>query len=646
MFTYTSSNKAALKAEFNYGITAVVTEMYPDLSSVEIHLQQSVAKAMIARLQLQSEILEAIPTMVPEAEYAKSIEDLSEENRKKAWRYRALELRIILIKSIINNTKKIPYLVRDTLERIVSSACNNASEAVTMSQVIHGMKLSSKTWVDRTGTEHTADAWIVDQMRLQLVSELSEMDLINVSISHKTHMVSIPDTISNTIPTEVMNRLLRVANFLNLKTILLDKPEVTHQMVSQSSWWYKTPMLSVDQLEFVNTMHSLKWEFVPNALDLIEEAYREHLDVNVLPKWALSKVSEFKEQIKASHANGGHYVAGKFDSALRWYWQSEIGHNQTSESLRKLVRLAGVNVHVKYDMSNNVVQQYAIGLKDRSLAKYVGLVPEADTLLDLRLQVANAMNKNLEIDVFDKDNIKPLFMVWAYNAGKKRLLDGVYVEKVSFFTGDMVKSLKVLGLRAIVESSGKSIKDDVIYAVFEGILHKLVPTIVELKQLVNKIIKHNPFTEMSWVLPDGAVAQYASVETNDQVLQWVDSTGKTHRHTHHRKELVSNAKAAGVLPRIIHSIDAYFARQLVIRAAKLGIAIAPNHDSFMFDEVHTDTVYDLVRELYIEIMNDNVLFGLITQINVTNVKESGEYTRREPLTVEDLMASNPMKLEA
>ena len=74
--------------------------------------------------------------------------------------------------------------------------------------------------------------------------------------------------------------------------------------------------------------------------------------------------------------------------------------------------------------------------------------------------------------------------------------------------------------------------------------------------------------------------------------------------------------------------------------------VVPNHDSFMFDECYTDTIVRLVRELYVELLEGNVLYGLITQINTAKVKETGAFLEREKLTVSDIMASMRMKLEA
>lgn len=86
-------------------------------------------------------------------------------------------------------------------------------------------------------------------------------------------------------------------------------------------------------------------------------------------------------------------------------------------------------------------------------------------------------------------------------------------------------------------------------------------------------------------------------------------------------------------------------RQLVIRCAALDIIIIPNHDSFIFDECHTEVVFDLVRQLFIEVMDGNVFYSIVKSFNVAGVSETGSYDPANKLTAFDLLQSTPMKPE-
>lgn len=647
MLVYNLNEKSQIKRELVVQIEDAVASMYSNLD-YEDHFSKAITEARLTKLEMSmsNKDLLKYDTNVSEDAYAAAIKGEPEEFRKSAWIYRKLELRYVLLYNILNSNKKLGFLIRKTLEGVVKTVLNHGDNEVTVSQIIHNIPLSPKTWKDKLGNEHAINAWGIDELRIQLVNELCELDLLDMRVAHKTHVISIPEIYTIKVLKEEWNDMISKALILNRKTILTSPATIDMTgMISQSSWWYRTPELSGDQIEFVNVMHNLKWKFVDNAEELITEAYRQHLKVDKLPNWALARVEEYKHQIRASHENGGHFIAGKFDSALRWYWQAEIGHTQTSEALRALVKPLGMLNPTKYDMSNNVVQMYAVSLKDKGLAKYVSLVDDKECVEDIRLQLANGLNKHLAVDTFNKDNTKPLFMIWAYNAGKERLLDGVYTEEINFFTKELDRTLKTPGIREIAQNGGCKLSDDDIWSVWCAILNTLAPSIVELKRVMKRIVKFNEFTETSWRLPDGAIAQYASVETKSKALHWVSSNLKQRTHTHYRKELEVGAKASGLLPRMIHSIDAYLARQLVIRAAKLGIVVVSNHDSFMFDGKYTETMFKLVRELFIEIMDQNVFYGIIQDFNKLNVSEGGEYVEREELSTQDILVSNPMKLE-
>lgn len=643
MKKFTTEFKVYAAKELSQGVEALVSTI-KGIDGVKDYLESQLTIASLTRLQmvLECSILGDIPTMIPEKDYGDNIKLLSDTERAIAWKYRNMDIRSILLKSILSNKKSIPFLVKDVLQVVLHNCILQGSNNIVIGQVIHGMKLQSKTFSLRSGEVLPATPWIVDQMRLQLVSELSEIGLLDFKPFAKTHVVSLVDNISNTFDKSTINSLAELAQVVQSNTILLDKPTRAKQLISRSSWFYDTPELCAADIEFNEIHNGIKWEFVDNASDLIEEAFKSHLKVDILTDSAKARVAFYKEQIDASHANGGHYILSKDDSARRRYAQADIGHNQTSSFIRDLVKPVGVLNPVKYDMTNNVVQMYALALKSKSLAKYVNLLNFAECDEDLRLLIAKYMNRELGVTVFTKDNIKPLFMVWAYNGGKARLLDGVNTESINFFTKEIEIKIKTEGLRSLVDGA---VSDDTIWSTWNAVLNTLVPEIVELKKLVSRVIAANPFTHTSWTLPDDVIAQYASVEVHSEVLSWISSKGNKHVHTHYRKELVANAKAAGLLPRWIHSIDAYIMRQLVIRCHSLDIIIVPNHDSFIFDECHTDVVFDLVRQLLIEVMEGNVFYSIIKSFNVAGVSETGSYDPANKLTAADLLQSTPMKPE-
>jgi hypothetical protein len=645
MTTYTIANRTAAKRALANEVSEAVAVMWEGQFDLTERLQTELASAVKQRLTMAAEHgwLSDLNIFISEADFARTVTSLKDDDRKIAWTYRRIALRRILLHTILTNKKKVAWLVRATLEKLLLAVAHGNQSLVTVSQLVHNMPLNADTFTVSETDVRPITAWGVDELRLQLLSEMAEADLITILVSKHTHMVQIPKEVVVKVPSERYVVMDKLALLVDRKTVLVEPaPIESKEMISQSSWWYKTPELSVDQREFIATMHSLKWEFVDGAEDMLEGALKEHHKADRLPEWVVNRMPEYLEQIAASRANGGHYCAGQFDSVLRWYWQSEIGHNQTSPALRKLVKPVGVANAVKYDATNNVVQMYAIGLKSKGLAKYVNLVDIQERETDVRLQLAVRLNEAFGLDVFNKDNIKPLFMVWAYNAGKERLLSGVTTIEKNFFTGEEVEHVKTEGLRAL---TGGVIADDQLWAVWQSVTAELVPDIVDLKVVMNQLIKQNSLIETSWKMPDGAIAQYVSVEQHGKVLHWVDSNFHSRQHTHHRKQLTIDAKAAGLLPRMIHSMDAYFMRTLVLRAKAQGIVIVPNHDSFMFDVKYTDIVMAMAKSVFVDMMNMGVLNSIVNQYNRTNSRVSKAFGDRELLTVEDIMAGDPLALE-
>lgn len=673
--TFTQTDKRLARRELDMRIEEAATAIYADRSEsitkvLEAKLDETITATFKLSMSFPKEKRFA-GDLAHEKAIAKVVELYPiKSDRAPAYKYINLSRRAVLLRSLITSKVKLRKVAMQTLIGLIRAELSvKKGNKVTIGQLINACPLKASAVVMKNGSitplsdSDNEDLFIQDELRLQFISELCELDLVDMTVSDHTHMVDIPSQLAKVVSKQDWLIMSGLSELVNSKTIYLEPVSLdSRNLITRSSWYYKTPELSNDQAEFVSYQHNLKYQFKADALDNIEAAYKEHLadDQGNLPDgwktWVPAKIEFFKEQIKASHANGGHYIEGKFDSALRWYMQAEIGHFQTSKALRSLVKVADIANPVKKDFKNNVIQMYALLMKVRDMGKYVGLLPEADREEDLRLQLAATLNTKLETEVFCKDNIKPLFMVWAYNAGKKRILEGVTKVEAQLF-GLAKINVKVPGLLALTGAKDTEDNRDIIWAAFEESVKELVPAVVILKQVFKRIIKHNPLTETEWTLPDGAVAQYASASTEEATLFFVDSKGKQHQHLHHKKMIMENVKSSGLLPRVIHSFDAWVARQLVIRAARMGIAIVPNHDSFMFDEQYEDVIDELVADIFKELLESEAFGSVIQELNQSNkslaikqpngtsVTNDTLWNAYGKLTVEDLESADPMDLE-
>lgn len=669
---FTQTAKKSSKIELESLIEQTVDNIYIDrIANLTASLKGQLGLDIVEMKKLEESLGDkAFDAKRPREKVIETIKKLfpKKEDRRIPYKYMNMVVRVTQLKSVMTSKVKLRSVAKKTLEGLVRAEVSvKKGRKVTISQLINTCNLKpgglvTGTFSRRAFTEDNEDAFIIDGLKLQFISELCELDLIDMTVSDHTHMVEIPTIIAKGVDLATANRMHRLAELVNTKTIFLEPVQFDYKdIITKSSWYYRTPDLCEDLIEFVNIQHSTKYEFVSNAEELVEDAYKEHLsdDKGNLPEgwesWVPKKIEFLKEQIRASIENGGHYIQGSGDSVWRWYMQAEIGHFQTSKSLRKLVKVSGMNNPIKKDFRNNVIQVYSL-LTKVNMGHTVGLVEESERQDDLRKQIANALNLALETDVFTKDNIKPLFMVWAYNAGKNRILDGVKVTEAQMFGLDKI-NVKVEGLMDITGAANNTKNRDLIWNTFESVVTELVPTVVILKKLFKQIIKHNPLTETSWTTPDGGIAQYASAESLSEVLYWTDSTGKMHQHTHHKKLIVENVKSAGLLPRVIHSFDAWIMRQIVLRLARLGITVIPNHDSFMFDEQHEAEFDRIVLEVFSELLESNAFGNVIGELNKANkpltVRDSSGkaisdevlYDNFGRLTLEDLEYADPTDLE-
>ena len=426
---YAPSNLMTANAELKARVKYIVenTHCFDFIKDeLETALDNTISASLKARQSIPEEYSKYISqdkVEVSDSVWSKSVKDLPKDVKSAAYTYRNYCIRRIMLNSILKGKVKVSKLVKDTLIKVLTETLRNSPtsknrEWVQLSKVISSVKIKADV-IGRDGKVlQKGDQWLEAQMALQFISELCELDYLDGDIITKTHYVKLPDAITGSITADTKDALVQLAAMADSKTIFTSAPEISKQLITTSSWFYRTPTLSDAQIAFVTRQQDIKYQFIDNAEDLIEDAYKAHLKLEVLPKWAEAKVKFFKEQIRASHENGGHHIAGKFDSALRYYMIGEIGHFQTSAALRSLVKVKGIDSKVKYDFRNNVVQMYSLGTGIRDLAKYVGLVPAEEEVEDVRLQLAERMNKELGVTNFTKDTTKPLFMIWAYNAGQ------------------------------------------------------------------------------------------------------------------------------------------------------------------------------------------------------------------------------------
>jgi len=671
-------------AENKVKIAKLYTSMLKDYSTrilegntIKEYIEKEIKQARLHSLADRQKLSalgfrESLNTEIVEKEFSKVIKEYSEEAKKVAWSYRKWAIRLANLQSLLNGSKKkINNRLIDsfiTILKLFIEGGNSVSKyGVSAASIVGAVssKLKVTDIILKDGTRVDANKESQLNVSWQYIAELCSLDYLDMKLkttnaSRKANMVTLPKWI-NTLFTEEDSKVLKqCANYLKLNSLYVDMAEVDmNKLTTQGSWYYKTPKHPDEYKEFLEHQQSIKYSFVPNAKEALGQKYLSHLTKGKcdreLKDYELNRIRYFNSQISDSNNNGGHYHVLQNDSVGRLYVQGEIGHKQLSSDLRSLVKIGGIENPIKYDMTNNVIQMYSLVLGSRNLAQYVGLLPIKTG--DLREVLARELTKELGIKPIGKEEIKPLFMVWAYSAGWDTIYRGKAEKQYDQFTGEYYYE-KVDGLSKYTQG----IDEEIVKTAWNNILARLLPEVVWLKSVFKELNYKNPFTIAEWVLPDGFIAQYAAVpkkeSRRDIHLEAVDSSGDKHTNTQSIKELVSGEGASGLLPRVIHSFDAYVMRRIVSKMRKLGAIVVPNHDSFTFDKKYEKEFIQIAKEVYCEFITNNKDKGyfsdVVRQLNKTkcnlNMKDSKGNTIKpdsfgERLTVEDVKAGMPVDLE-
>jgi hypothetical protein len=118
--------------------------------------------------------------------------------------------------------------------------------------------------------------------------------------------------------------------------------------------------------------------------------------------------------------------------------------------------------------------------------------------------------------------------------------------------------------------------------------------------------------EHKWTLPDGHVARVKVTEMVNARIQ-VDELANT-TFTYRFEANQPSIKSSSLVPNVIHSIDAYIAREMVRRADAQGFQLAHIHDAFCAHPNNMDKVRINYMLIMAEIADSNLLADILTEL--------------------------------
>ena len=228
------------------------------------------------------------------------------------------------------------------------------------------------------------------------------------------------------------------------------------------------------------------------------------------------------------------------------------------------------------DASNSVAQITTVLLGSKRLAKLSKLYG-GDT--DIRNIIADVMTK-AGVENATKATVKPLFMTENYGQMRKGLVENVmkdqktYREKAERFVDEYYKASDAIA-----------------------------PEMVKLKDVVFDTFKKSGKSEFYWKLPDGFEVKFKLTLTKDGMINIQGDNYKVKIKTDEFNEF-----SRAIMPNIIHSVDAYVARQMNAKG------FPTVHDAYVIPKGKEKIAEMQYSRIMAEINDSNLLDDILRDI--------------------------------
>lgn len=246
------------------------------------------------------------------------------------------------------------------------------------------------------------------------------------------------------------------------------------------------------------------------------------------------------------------------------------------------------------DFSNSVGQNVALVTGDKDIGDVTKLT---GTKEDIRENIAKIATKMLGREI-KKDDIKPLFMQQLY--------------------GQMERGL-------VKEVKG----DQELFDAYDAVMKTEYPVFYELSNTIYNLGELHPTGMFKYRLPDADIAFSLQGFRTGTVNIGKDKTQTLKVGTHSY-----NPRSRALLPNIMHSIDGYIIRRMVIILGREGMDTRTIHDALTFKTEHSDRVKEVALQVHKEILDSDILHNIMVDIGYKG--EPIKSMVRNKLTAADL----------
>ncbi len=265
---------------------------------------------------------------------------------------------------------------------------------------------------------------------------------------------------------------------------------------------------------------------------------------------------------------------------LRDSAKHKVAFGKAMEALTRAEQGIPINHVMNLDATASGLQAMSAMSGCRDTAEAVNLVDTGNREC-VYGSASKTMSSLLGIDV-DRDTIKKPLM--------------------TFFYGSMAVPKQIFG-----EGEGLT-------AFFDA-LKKQLPGPFELMQLFQSFWDPTA-TKYMWAMPDGHVVHVpvSAKEERGLEIDGAGEGGKNLRFQYRAEVVAPQAQGRSLAANIVHSVDGWMCRQMVIRAKEEGFYLAPIHDCFYAHPNYMNEVRQLYRDVLAEVADMNLVSAILSQI--------------------------------
>ncbi len=343
------------------------------------------------------------------------------------------------------------------------------------------------------------------------------------------------------------------------------------------------------------------------------------LAVDCANQFGLDKQS-FADRIKWVDENYNNLTNLANEADSKWEYQKSVNAIMQADFNQ-------VPNHMVYlDASNQALQLYAVLTGDKKTAMTCNLANNL-SMADAYQLLANAMNRYMNLQCFNRSNCKKALMTTMYGKADaySEMLSKMY-PRSSTPEIDFEEEFK-RDVFIDKDSTQMYPQHMTMHDAFNEAMREIAPKAIVAMDAIQSL-NDEKIGVYNWTLPDNFKVKYdVKVEVEINFLDYtkngiaVEVIGKKDMYR-------PDAGNRGMAPNVIHSVDGYIARELVKRMNAKGLFITTIHDAFACMPEDCDTMRTIYADILIELLHSDLLNDILTQIANTSIRivKTGDLT--------------------